>query len=248
LLSSFVTGKFSIRQYTGRLGCRANDPRGGSQNRPAPGALLTTPPAENPQSVESGRTHEPEKIMALPAEAAVFSPEEYLRWETAQMEKHEYVAGEVFAMGGATRRHVTITGNLFAALDEALSGSPCRAYMADMKIEVAAKHSYFYPDVFVTCHADDHRAELSMCHPLLVAEILSPSTAAYDRGDKFIAYRSLPSLKEYLLIDPDQRQVELFRKGADGLWVLHDFVPDQSVQFASVEASVSWERLFRNVD
>lgn len=186
--------------------------------------------------------------MALPAEVPIVSPEEYLLWETNQLEKHEYVAGEVFAMGGASRRHVTISLNLSVALDEALTGTPCRAYMADMKIEVAAKRSYFYPDVFVTCNPDDHRAEQTMSHPVLVAEVLSPSTAAYDRGDKFIAYRSLPTLKEYLLIDPDHQQLELFRKGADGLWVLHDFTPGQTLQLASVDVAIPWERLFRNVD
>ena len=186
--------------------------------------------------------------MALPAEVPVIAPEEYLAWEAVQMDKHEYVAGEVFAMGGASRRHVTVAGNLFAVLDQALTGTPCRTYMADMKIEVAAKRSYFYPDVFVTCDPDDHRAEQTMSHPVLVAEVLSPSTAAYDRGDKFIAYRGLPTLKEYLLIDPDRQQVELFRKGGDGLWVLHDFAPGQTVQLASIEVAIPWERLFRNVD
>ena len=186
--------------------------------------------------------------MAPPVGVPILSPEEYLRWESMQPEKHEYVAGEVFAMGGASRRHVTISGNLFAALDEALFGTPCRVYMADMKIEIATTSSFFYPDVFVTCHPDDHRAELAMRHPVLVAEVLSPSTAAYDRGDKFIAYRSLPTLKEYLLIDPDHQQVELFRKGGDGLWVLHDFTPGQALELASVEVAIPWARLFRNVD
>jgi Uma2 family endonuclease len=186
--------------------------------------------------------------MALPAEAPSLSPEAYLNWEISQTEKHEYVAGEVFAMGGASRRHVTISGNLFAALDDTVAGTLCRAYMADMKVEIAAKRSYFYPDVFVTCHPDDHRAELTMRHPVLVAEIISPSTAAYDRGDKFIAYRTLSSLKEYLLIDPDNQQVELFRKGADGLWVLHDFAPGQPLQLTSVDAEIAWVCLFRKVD
>jgi Uma2 family endonuclease len=186
--------------------------------------------------------------MALSAEVQRLGAEEYLRWESRQPEKHEYVAGDVFAMGGASRRHVTLTGNLFAGLDEALTGTPCRVYMADMKVEVATKTSFFYPDVFVTCHSDDHRAELAMHHPILIAEVLSPSTAAYDRGGKFIAYRSLPSLKEYLLIDPDPQQLELFRKGPDGLWTLHDFVPGQTLHLASVEVAISWERLFRNVD
>jgi len=186
--------------------------------------------------------------MALPAEGPSLSPEEFLKWEASQIEKHEYVAGEVFAIGGASRRHVTVSGNVFAALNEAVTGTPCRAYMADMKIEIALKKSYVYPDVFVTCHPDDHRAELTMRHPVLIAEVLSPSTAAYDRGDKFIAYRRLPSLKECVLIDADQQQIELFRKGEDGLWVLHDFTPSQPLHLASIDSEVAWERVFRNVD
>ena len=186
--------------------------------------------------------------MALHAENQGFTPQDYLRWEAEQPEKHEYLRGEVFAMGGAARRHVKVSLNLAAALDGALEGTPCRAYMADMKVEVAEGEAYCYPDVLVTCHPADHQAELALQHPTLIAEVLSPSTAAYDRGDKFLLYRRLASLREYVLIDADQKRIELYRKGDDGLWVLHDIENGQPLQLTSIEVSVPWERLFRNVD
>jgi len=133
---------------------------------------------------------------------------EYLEWEPAQMEKYQFIHGEVFAMGWASRRHVTISGNLFAELDRSLEGSPCRVYMADMKLEIQEEAIYFYPDVLVTCDPGDHRADQYMRSPILVAEVLSESTAAFDRGDKATYYRGLPSLREFVLIDPERKRIE----------------------------------------
>jgi Uma2 family endonuclease len=186
--------------------------------------------------------------MGEPARKDPFTSAEYLGWEAEQPAKHEFVAGEVFAMGGASRRHVTVSGNLFAELSRSLGSHPCRAYMADMKVEIARGEAYLYPDVFVTCDPGDHRAELAMSAPVMVAEVLSPSTAAYDRGVKFGLYRGIPSLCEYVLIDPDLGRVELYRRGADGLWVLHDILPDTPLQLTSVGIEVPWATLFRNVD
>jgi len=186
--------------------------------------------------------------MGNPAIAEPFGAADYLLWEAEQPDKHEYLAGEVFAMGGASRRHVTVSGNLFAALDDALLGTPCRAYMADMKVQAAKDTAYFYPDVLVTCDPVDHRADQIMTSPTLIAEVLSPATAAYDRGDKFAAYRGIPSLREYVLIDPDQKKVELYRRGEDGLWVLRDIQTGAPLPLASVGVDIAWDRLFRNVD
>ena len=188
--------------------------------------------------------------MALPSTKPSLDIETYMLWEDTQEDRHEFLAGEVFAMSGGTDAHYTITLNFASALKAALSGSPCRAFITGMKVCVDVADAVFYPDVFVTCDVRDKapEANLAKFHPAFIAEVLSDSTAAYDRGDKFIAYRSLPSLMEYLLIDPDHQQVELFRKGLDGLWVLHAFAPGDSVQLASVEAAISWERLYRNVD
>ena len=127
------------------------------------------------------------KEQALPQPTPAFTAADYLRWEAEQLDKHEYLRGETFAMGGASRRYVTISGNVFSALDDALEGTPCRAYMADMKVQAAADEAYFYPDVLVTCDPADHRADQFMRAPKLIVEVLSPATAAYDRGEKFAA-------------------------------------------------------------
>lgn len=186
--------------------------------------------------------------MGDPALAIPFGAAEYLRWEAEQPGKHEFVQGEVFAMGGASRRHVTAAGNLFASLSQTLDGTPCRAYMADMKVEAARDAAYFYPDVLVTCDPADHKADQVIAAPCLIAEVLSPSTAAYDRGEKFAHYRGIASLREYLLIDPDKQTVELYRRGDDDLWVLRDIARDKAIELRSVDVTVPWERLFRNVD
>ena len=109
------------------------------------------------------------------------------------------------------------------ALREALRGTPCRVFIADMKLQVASGNASFYPDVFVSCDPRDRAAdaELVQRHPQLVVEVLSDSTAAFDRGQKFEAYRGLDSLTAYLLIEQDRPHADLFLRNADGLWVLH---------------------------
>ena len=186
--------------------------------------------------------------MALPQPTAPFTAEDYLRWEAGQPDKHEYDHGETFAMGGASRRHVTISLNIAAALDEALEGSPCRAYMADMKVQAAADEAYFYPDVLVTCDPADHRADQFMRSPTLIVEVLSPATAAYDRGDKFAAYRRIPSLRDFVLIDPDLRRIEHYRRSQDERWELQDIAPEQALVLESLEVSIPWQKVFRNAD
>lgn len=185
--------------------------------------------------------------MGQAAEKPVFTANDYLAWEPAQLDRHEYLDGEVFAMAGAEDRHVTVAGNLFIALRQHLSGSPCRTYISDMRLHVAAANSYFYPDVMVTCSALDQTSALVKTEPKLIVEVLSPSTAAYDRGVKFSHYRKLPSLEEYVLVDLDSRSTDVYRKGADGLWVLHPFAASEAVSLASVALTVSAAQLFADV-
>ena len=173
---------------------------------------------------------------------------EYLDWEPAQLEKYQYIHGEVFAMGGASRRHVTVSGNLLTELDRYLEGSPCRVYMADMKLEIKKEEIYFYPDVLVTCDPEDHKAEQFMRSPVVVGEVLSESTAAFDRGDKAAYYRSLPSLKEFVLIDPERRRIELYRRTQQDTWELLDISPEHPLPLHSLELEIPWNRIFRNVD
>lgn len=173
-----------------------------------------------------------------------FSAEEFLLWEEQQAERHEFFDGEVFNMAGAGDDHQMVSGNLYIALRQHLNGTPCRTYMADMRLQVQAANCYFYPDLMVTCAEGDRASPQEKREPLLLIEVLSPSTAAYDRGAKFAAYRCLPSLREYALVDIDARTCDVYRKGADGLWVLHPFAGDDALELASVELAVPASALY----
>lgn len=185
--------------------------------------------------------------MGHPAKVAEFIAEHYLAWENARSDKNEFLRGEVFAMVGATRKHVTVAVNMATILSTHLRGSGCRAYVSDMKLRIEAADAFFYPDVLVTCDAKDHEAETYMVSAVLIVEVLSPSTEAYDRGDKFAAYRKLPTLREYLLIDPESRRVEIYRAGTEGRWVLTDLDPAGTLRLESVNVEISVEQIFENV-
>jgi len=186
--------------------------------------------------------------MGLAAHQPVFTAEDYLVWESTQPERHDFLDGEVFAMAGAEDRHVTVAGNLYIALRQHLNASPCRTFMSDMRLHVAAANSYFYPDLMVTCSALDAASPLITTEPSLIVEVLSPSTAAYDRGVKFSHYRSLASLQEYVLVDLDSRSIDCYRKGPDGLWVLHPFARGETVALASVGLQVPAALVFAEVE
>jgi Uma2 family endonuclease len=189
--------------------------------------------------------------MALPVEKRKFTPDEFLAWELNQIERHDFVDGEVYAMSGAGEAHVTVTGNVWAALRDRVRSSGCRAFFTDMKLKVEATGNFFYPDVFVTCGEADRADPLVKREPTLIVEVLSKSTAAYDRGDKFANYRQIPSLKEYALIDPDRRIADVFRLGQDGLWVLHPLTlqnATDTLNFASVNIALTAAEVFADVD
>ena len=132
--------------------------------------------------------------------------------QLAQKSRHEFLDGEVFAMAGAEDRHVTVSMNIAFALRQHLSGSPCRTFMSDMRLHVAAANSNFCPDVLVTCSALDLASAMVKSEPKLIVEVLSPSTGAFDRGLKFSHYRRLASLEEYVLIDLDSRTSDCYAK------------------------------------
>ena len=176
------------------------------------------------------------------------SAQDFLNWDETQTIRHEFVDGEVFAMAGAEDWHLTVTLNIAMALRQHLAGTSCRTLMLDTKLQVARANSYFYPDVLVTCDAADHASRLIKSNPKLVVEVLSPSTAAYDRGDKFAHYRLIDALQEYVVVDIDSRRTDIHRKGADGLWVLHPFEAGQAVHLSSVALDISAEQLFAEVD
>ncbi|MGJ0486550.1 MAG: Uma2 family endonuclease [Methylomicrobium sp.] len=161
--------------------------------------------------------------MVSAAEKLPISAKDYLQGEASADCKHEYLNGEVWAMVGATDAHVTIAGNLFALLKQSLKGTSCRAYISDMKVNVEKANAFFYPDVLVTCDARDRDNSLFKQHPVFIAEVLSPSTEAFDRGQKFSAYRRLDSLQTYWLIDSRKMSVDCFNRTDNNEWLLHGY-------------------------
>ena len=157
--------------------------------------------------------------MSLPAyKEPLFGPAAYLDWEAEQSEKHEYLNGEVFNMAGASEAHVTIALNVAMALRQHLRGSPCSVFISDMKLRVEQANAFFYPDVLVTCAEADRAHRLFKTAPCLLVEVLSPSTEHIDTREKLLAYRLLPSLREYLLLRQDSLQADLYQRAADGRW------------------------------
>ncbi|RCJ24975.1 hypothetical protein A6S26_17395 [Nostoc sp. ATCC 43529] len=163
------------------------------------------------------------------------SPQEYLEWEERQDIKYEYINGEVFAMTGGTIPHTTIALNLASALKSHLRGSSCRAFMADAKVAVTENGPFHYPDVVVSCHPRDKQAIKFIQYPCLIVEVLSPSTEAYDRGRKFIQYRRIQTLQEYVLIDAEKISLDCFRLNDRGIWELHPYEEGNEVHLTSVD-------------
>lgn len=187
--------------------------------------------------------------MGAPQQSPAFTIDDFLTWEAGQPERHEYLQGEVYAMTGARDAHNTIAGNIFVHLREALRGGPCRVYIADMKLRLDAADAVFYPDLMVTCDPRDRSAEADTCkrHPRLVVEVLSETTAAYDRGRKFELYRTIETLEEVLLVEQDRRHADLFRREAAGRWVLESVGPAGEIRLASLGVSLPLERVYEDV-
>jgi len=172
--------------------------------------------------------------MSVAEKHSFISEQEYLENEKTAEFKHEYLKGEIWAMAGASDNHVTIAGNLFVLLKQKLKGKPCRSYISDMKVKVALADAFFYPDVFVSCNAGDKDQTYYKEYPNFIAEVLSPSTEAYDRGDKFKYYQQLASLEEYWLIDAQKMSVDCFTRQSDHVWTLHSYSSTQDL--ASIDA------------
>ena len=189
--------------------------------------------------------------MALPLLKTPFTAADYLVWEADQTERHEFVNGEVFALAGAEDRHVMVSLRLASALLNHLSGTPCNVFMSDMKLSIKTLDNFFYPDIMVTCNPDDRESRMSKSEPKLIVEILSKSTANYDRGEKFVSYRHIPSLREYVMVDIDSRQIEAYRLGDQGLWVLHPVdlrAAASTLSLASVDLTLTTEQVFAEID
>jgi len=187
--------------------------------------------------------------MAISKSHAYFSPEEYLEVERISPIKHEYFQGQLIAMAGASKAHVIIAGNLSALLVNHLRGTGCIAYTTDMKVRLPALNIFYYPDVAVTCDPRDRAAnEDFILQPKLIIEVLSDSTEAFDRGDKFTDYKSITELEEYVLIHQNQVVVERFQHQSGNLWVPEVYQAGDTIVLSSIDFSCEIEFLYENIE
>ena len=150
---------------------------------------------------------------------APYTVAEYLALEAQSEVRHEYFEGEIFAMAGESVAHNVLTGNIYTACRQALRGKGCRVVMEGVQLAVKENRHYTYPDVMVSCDPADQREARTLRSPVLLVEVLSPSTAAYDRALKFNSYKELESLRHYLLVSQHYWLIEWYRREADNKWV-----------------------------
>jgi len=180
----------------------------------------------------------------LSAAEKLMSLDEFLVWECAQPERHEFVDGIIRVMTGASAGHVTIAMNLSSALREALRGTRCRPFGSDMK--VIANGNIRYPDVSIACKPVDDRAD-HLPEPVVVIEILSPSTAREDRGRKKIDYFATPSIRQYAIVEQDERLIDLYTR-TDAGWIDEVVVDDGTLTLSAIGVAISLDAVYEDTE
>ena len=176
------------------------------------------------------------------------TPEEYLEMEEKSDIKHEYIDGYVYAMAGANDSHVTIASNAFALIRSHLRGTGCRVYISDMKARIDNLKRFYYPDVMVTCDPRDTETQNHKRFPKLIIEVLSSSTEAFDRGDKFADYQQIESLEEYVLVSAKRQRIDCFRRTPEGHWALQTYSYEQdSFHLSSINFEGKFVDLYEDV-
>ena len=187
--------------------------------------------------------------MSLPAIQPRYTQEEYLVLERKADYKSEYINGQIIAMAGTSRRHNLVAGNCYREISLQLRGRRCEIYISDMRVKVSPTGLYTYPDIVVACgevHFEDAETD-TLISPTVIIEVLSPSTEAYDRGEKFAHYRRLESLQEYILIAQDHVRIERYvRQGVE--WVLSEVSAlDGTVHLTAINCSLALSDVYDKV-
>jgi len=179
-----------------------------------------------------------------------YSPSEYLEMERRADYKSEFFDGEIFAMTGATRKHNLISMNIGAAFHQQLRRRNCETYMNDMRVRVSPTGLYTYPDVVIVCDApdfDDERHD-TLLNPAVIVEVLSESTASYDRGRKFEHYRSLTCFQEYLLVHQDRMYIEHYMRRTDTTWLFSEYRrPDDEIMIEAADCRLRLADIYEKV-
>ena len=184
-------------------------------------------------------------------EKNIISPEEYLALERESSEKSEYFDGEMFAMAGASREHNQISSNIVRLLGNDLLEKPCSVFSSDMKVKVSEIKKYTYPDIVVVCGDEQYEDENRdvLLNPLVIIEILSDSTEAYDRGDKFLHYQLIDSFSEYILISQYFCKVEKFSRQRGDTWIYSKYINmKESLSIESLQSELLLSEIYRKVN
>jgi Uma2 family endonuclease len=176
-----------------------------------------------------------------------FTPEEYFAWEEKQLEKHEYIDGEVYAMSGGSVNHGRIAIKFTTMLDTHLDDSGCITGNSDIRVNIVKTNNYTYPDVSVTCDERDKTTTQYITYPRLIVEVLSDSTEAYDRGSKFRMYRHNPILQDYLLVSSTSIEMDLYHKNDAGDWIIINYQEGDSIELKSINLSFAIEQVYRGL-
>ncbi len=189
--------------------------------------------------------------MIAQVETKTYTAEEYLEAEVNSLDRHEFINGEIVLMAGGTPNHNEITSILNAILRVSLKGKPYSIFASDQRLWVPQLNNYTYPDVMVVAKPIELQSGRTdtITNPLLIAEVLSKGTRAYDRDEKFAAYRSIPSFQEYLLIDQYRLQVEQYSKTDANKWIFSEYgVIGDRLMLTSVSVEVSVADLYENIE
>lgn len=176
--------------------------------------------------------------------------EEYLEMENASEEKHEYYKGEIFAMAGATMPHNHVSTNILVALHGKLKGKSCKPFGSDTRVHVNKNTLFTYPDITVICGEPEtlNNDNMTILNPAMIIEVLSPSTADYNKGQKFMLYRDIPTLKEYVMADPEAKTVECWFINSTGFWQQRIYtLADTNAYFHSLQIGLSMDDIFEGV-
>ncbi|KYF76680.1 hypothetical protein BE20_02830 [Sorangium cellulosum] len=186
--------------------------------------------------------------MNEPARKIIWTYAEYLDQERASPTKHEFLNGEIFAMAGGTPEHARLCLSVGAELRAHLRGRPCVVYSSDLRVRVQATGLSTYPDVSVVwsrleCDPEDTAAALN---PIVLIEVLSDSSEAYDRGQKFAHYRCIPSLREYVLVSQHEPRIEVFHRNEDGSWTLREARAGEGAELQAIGCTLSVDDVYRD--
>lgn len=185
-------------------------------------------------------------FMASAAERVRMTEDEYLAFERASDERHEYADGEIFAMSGGSGNHSAVAAGMIRVLGNALYGRRCIVYTADMRINIPTSGRYVYPDASVVCGRSELKGDKRdiLLNPRVIVEVLSPSTEEYDRGDKFTHYKAIPSFAHYVIASQDKKLVEVFTRQQDGSWICVKYEAGQKIALPAIECEIDVDQTY----